>query len=80
VLDEVADRLSDGRRYLVGGRFTTADLTFAALAAPLVLPPEYGVALPAIEDLPSDMAATVREVRAHPAGAHALAMFRDERR
>ena len=80
VLDEVADRLSDGRPYLVGGRFTTADLTFAALAAPLVLPPEYGVALPAIEDLPSDMAATVREVRTHPAGAHALAMFRDERR
>jgi hypothetical protein len=26
------------------------------------------------------MAAVVREFRAHPAGAHALAMFRDERR
>jgi hypothetical protein len=25
------------------------------------------------------MAATIREVRAHPAGAHALAVFRDER-
>lgn len=79
VFDEVAGRLSDGRRYLVGERFTTADLTFAALAAPLVVPREYGVALPAIEDLPGDMAATVREMREHPAGAHALRMFRDER-
>jgi hypothetical protein len=25
------------------------------------------------------MAATVRELRAHPAGAHALTMFREER-
>jgi glutathione S-transferase len=79
VLDEVAQRLADGRPYLLGERFTIADLTFAALAAPLVLPPEYGVALPPVEDLPGEMAATIREVRAHPAGAHALAVFRDER-
>jgi glutathione S-transferase len=78
-MDAVGERLADGRRYLVGDRFTTADLTFACLAAPVVVPPEYGVALPAVEDLPAPMAATVRELRDHPAGAHALAMFRDER-
>ena len=32
------ERLGDGRDYLVGDRFTTADLTFAALAAPAVAP------------------------------------------
>jgi glutathione S-transferase len=79
VFDEVAARLAGGRRYLVGDRFSIADLTFAALAAPVLLPPEYGVSLPAVEDLPAGMAATVRELRGHPAGAHALAMFRDER-
>ena len=42
VFDEVGDRLRDGRRFLVGDRFTTADLTFAALAAPLIAPAEYG--------------------------------------
>jgi glutathione S-transferase len=77
--DTVAERLSDGRPYLCGERFTAADLTFAALAASVLMPPEYGVPLPQPEELPSATAATVRELREHPAGAHALAMFRDER-
>ena len=80
VFDAVAERLADGRPYLVGERFTAADLTFAALSAPMIMPPEYGVPLPTPDELPAEMAATVRELRAHPAGAHALAMFRDERR
>ncbi len=78
--DAVAKRLSDGRPYLCGDRFTAADLTFAAMAASVLMPPEYGVPLPQPEELPVGMAATVREFRAHPAGAHALAMFRNERR
>ena len=44
--DSIAERLADGRRHLCGDRFTAADLTFACLAAAVVLPPEYGVALP----------------------------------
>jgi glutathione S-transferase len=78
--DAVGERLADGRRYLVGDRFSAADLTFAALSAPLVLPPEYGVPLPRVEELPARMASVVRELRAHPAGAHALEMYRSERR
>jgi glutathione S-transferase len=80
VFDAVAERLSDERPYLCGERFTAADLTFAALAASVLMPPEYGVPLPQPEELPAQMAAVVRELRDHPAGAHALAMFRDERR
>jgi glutathione S-transferase len=80
VFDRVAGRLGDGRRYLCGERFSAADLTFASLAAPLLMPPEYGVPLPQPDELPSAMAAKVREFRAHPAGAHALKMFREERR
>jgi len=80
VFDTVADRLSDGRPYLCGERFSAADLTFASLAAPLLMPPEYGVPLPQPEELPAAMAAPVRELRTHPAGGHALKMFREERR
>ena len=78
--DAVAERLSDGRRYLCGEGFTAADLTFSALAAAVLMPPEYGVPLPQPGELPAGMATVVRELRAHPAGAHALAMFREERR
>lgn len=77
--DAVAERLGDGRPYLSGERFSAADLTFASLAAPMLMPPEYGVPLPQPEELPAAMAATVRELREHPAGAYALKMFREER-
>jgi glutathione S-transferase len=78
--DRVAERLSDGRPYLCGERFTAADLTFASLSAPLLMPPQYGVPLPQPDELPPAMAAKVHEFRAHPAGAHAMKMFRVERR
>lgn len=78
--DEVAERLADGRPFLCGESFSAADLTFAALAAAVLMPPEYSVPLPQPEVLPSGMAAKVNELRSHPAGAHALRMFRDERR
>jgi glutathione S-transferase len=80
VFDAVAERMADGRRYLCGDRFTAADLTFAALSAALLVPPEYGVSLPQPEILPAETASAVRAFRAHPAGAYALSLFRDERR
>jgi glutathione S-transferase len=77
--DEVASRLDDGRPYLCGERFTAADLTFAALAASVLMPPEYGVTLPQPAELPKPMAEKVEALRGHPAGAFALKMFRQER-
>lgn len=79
-LDRVAGLLSDGRPYLCGERFTAADLTFAALSAPLVMPPDYGVPLPQPEILPAGTARLVRRARTHPAGAHALRMYAAHRR
>jgi glutathione S-transferase len=78
--DAIGERLADGRRYLCGDRFTAADLTFAALSAAVVVPPEYGVALPQPEILPEHIARPVRAFRAHPAGEFALRLFREERR
>ena len=80
VFDSVAERLADGRSYLTSDRFSAADLTFAALAAPVVMPPEYGVPLPQPDELPGRMAEVVRELRSHPAGEFALRMYRQERR
>jgi glutathione S-transferase len=76
--DFVAELLAD-RKYLGGDRFGAADLTFAALAAAVVLPPRYGVPLPQPDVLPAGMAALVRRAREHPAGRYALALFADRR-
>lgn len=74
--DVIGERLGDGRPYLFGDRFTAADLTFAALAAPAV----YTVPLPEPPDLAPHTAALVERFRGHPAGQFALRMFREERR
>ncbi len=78
-LDAVAEHLEDGRPYLLGDRFTAADLTFASLAAPLVLPTIYGVPLPQPDVLDGEALDIVTRCRAHPAGQFALRLY-DERR
>lgn len=76
---EVDARLADGRRYLVGERFSAADLTFASLAAPILLPPEYGVHLPT-GGLPASATALVEEYRNTAPGRFALRLYAEERR
>ncbi len=71
-LDFVAGLLDDGRPHLLGERFTAADLTFAALAAPVVMPRVYGCPLPSLDELDAPTAAILRRGREHPAGAYAL--------
>jgi glutathione S-transferase len=80
VFDAVGERLADGRPYLFGERFTAADLTFAALAAAVILPPDYGTPLPQPGELPEPVARDVIAFREHPAGAFALRMFATQRR
>jgi glutathione S-transferase len=79
-LDWVAELLSDGRPYLSGERFGAADLTFGALSAAVVSPPDYGIPLPAPEELPPATRAFVERARAHPAGAFALSLVERHRR
>ncbi len=74
-LDHVAGLLADGRPYLCGERFTAADLTFAALSAPVTVPAQYGTPLPPRDVLAPAFAAIVQRAREHPAGRHALEMF-----
>jgi glutathione S-transferase len=76
-LDFAAGLLADGRAHLCGERFSAADLTFAALAAPVLVPPEYGVQLPQPREMQPPTAALVRRAREHPAGAYALSLFED---
>jgi glutathione S-transferase len=79
MFDTVGELLSDGRPFLVGRDFSAADLTFAALAAPVLLPSNYGSPLPSLAELPLEFVAQVEEFRSSSAGAFALRMYRDHR-
>jgi glutathione S-transferase len=78
VCADVEQALADGRRYLVGDRFTAADLTFAALIAPLLLPARYGGVLPARDKFTAEIQSDIDALRARPAGKYALSIY-DER-
>ena len=77
VFDEVAGRLRGP--FLLGERFSAADLAFAALAAPVLVPEAYGSPLPPVDALPEAMAREVRRLRNHPAGRFALHLYETER-
>ena len=74
-LDELSTRLSDGRRYLCGDRFTAADLTLASLASFLVLPRQYGIELPTPDQVPPQMRTEVESFREHPTGKFILRLY-----
>jgi glutathione S-transferase len=79
-LDWVAELLSDGRPYLSGERFGAADLTFGALSAAVVAPPDYGTPLPTVEQMRPDTQDYIRRAREHPAGRFALSLVERHRR
>jgi glutathione S-transferase len=76
---EVDGRLGDGRRFLVGERFTAADLTFASLAAPVLFPDGCCAAYPTLDVVPAAMREEALRLRGTDAGQFALRMFLQER-
>lgn len=74
-----ADRVRGGDRYLVGGRFTAADLTFAALLAPAVHPAGYGAPVPPLEEMPAARRDTVARWRALPSATVVSDLYAEHR-
>jgi glutathione S-transferase len=79
VFVSINTRLADGRRFLNGDQITLEDLLFAAMAAPVVAPPEYSVPLPRVSALPPAMRVLADWALAQPAGQFVLRMYREHR-
>ncbi len=79
IINQVDERLADGRPYLVGEHFSAADLSLACMMSPFIVPAEYGIRLPELDDLPPAMKNAVIDFRNTPTGRHVLKMFRTER-
>jgi len=75
---KVNDMLSDGRRFLLDTtKPTAADITFAALAAVVIQPPQLREIVPI--DTPKTLQAKQEELRGTPAGKFVLRMYQEER-
>lgn len=79
IFREVDEHIRDGRRFLVGERFTAADLTFASLASPLLFPAECRAAYPALDVVPAAMRDEITRLRDTEAGRFALRLYSQER-
>ncbi|MHB8745958.1 MAG: glutathione S-transferase family protein [Gammaproteobacteria bacterium] len=79
LIDALDGLLADGRRYLVGDRFTAADLALACMLAPYLMPTGYGIRLPSPEQTPPAMRDTVLAFRASATGRFVLHLFATER-
>ena len=75
VFATVNERLADGRKTLTGDSFTAADLTFASLAGPVVMPPTYATRFGGAHRLPAPLVAIVDGMRATRAGAFAMRIY-----
>ncbi|MFN8612175.1 MAG: glutathione S-transferase [Vulcanimicrobiota bacterium] len=77
--EEAGEILQAGGRYLFGDRFTAADLSLAALAAPLLGVSRYGGTLIPIEQLPEEARHTVQNWRSHRLAAYVERIYRENR-
>ncbi len=77
IFQQVGSLLADGRLYLVGDRFSAADLAFATLAAAVVLPPGYGIKLPDLAQLPAPMAKSIQQLQSTTAGKFVLRLYEE---
>ncbi len=80
VFAEVSRRVPGGEGFLLGDRFTAADLTFAALAGPVLFFEQPGTDwMPTLEQLPSSLCEIIARLRATDAGRYVARLYAEER-
>jgi glutathione S-transferase len=75
----VSQRLNSGQQYLVGDRFSSTDITFAALASPVIRPQHHPFYNSQLTKLPAEIVAVIEELRKTPAGELVIRLYREHR-
>jgi len=79
VFKKVNSLLADNRKYLTGDTLTLADIAFAAVSSPMVLPEECGSIVPKINQIPDEYRKAVETLRQTPAGQFVLRIYQEDR-
>jgi cytochrome P450/glutathione S-transferase len=79
IFNQVSELLSDGRRYLCGDRITIADVAFASVGAPVILPEEFGGVIPSFKQVSQAYRSDVSELRKTAAGQFVLRVYQEDR-
>lgn len=79
VFASLNQQLSSGQKYLVGDRLSAADITFAALASPVIRPEHHPIYDSNLQKLPVEMVEAIQELRQTPAGKLVLRLYREHR-
>ena len=79
IFTQVSEALQDGRRYLTGDRLTAADIAFAAIAAPVVLPVEYQGSITKFNEISEELRQEIMKLRATPAGQFVMKCYQEDR-
>lgn len=80
--DKVNNLLKDGRPYILGDKFTMADISFACMGGAATLPtPEegYGAVLPPLDGPENVLRKIARDLRTSEAGKFSLGLFAQNR-
>ena len=76
------EKLSDGRKYLLGDRLTIVDIVFCTTTAPLVGERNYGPlpnTLPTFADMPEEMRRRIKDWAEQPAGQFVKRVYAEHR-
>lgn len=79
IIKKTDKMLSDKNPYLLGSVFTAADLSLASMLAPLVMPENYGIRLPTIEEMPAAARLAIKEFRNTATGSYVLQLYNNEK-
>ena len=78
---DIFDMVEDSAKgdFLIGNSLSIADISFAAISAPVILPEGYGSPLPKLVDLPEKAQQLIDSFRSTAAGQRVIRLYQDHR-